>query len=495
MFHRHFTKFLQSLAILVSLGCSYQANANDQEEQAMDEQIVADSISLGRFYSGRSSYVSFRYHVDQPRDVLVDLLDKTGYYTGTRKTLKPEYSSEYFSLQIPKQLRDPESAYISIKLIPVGGEWWQKLSEVKVPVILIRALPIDKKLFYNYPLSYFLSSFSRNISNHDGVSVFIQKNAESFEMGYEYSGYGSGEKLNLNLLTGDLQQTKDNYGHDKTTRIFHAQASGQEATDYVQSLRDMKRNFEYVETGRGADYSADYQQLRESNEYLRSVLLQIDPVAQDKLEFKGLHSTAEGPYSPVIRVGKKLSFLVKYASAESRHLLLALLVDGKTIASSEVSLPAGEDSIAVPFDIPQNAPRHSKAKIELKLVANGNSAGQVIAESQGDSYIYPVNSLDNVYAAEQASSLDQLYISVNYAIDVPMDLRVELFDPNNKRIDSHQYPLPLSETGYFYEAKFSSDLILDNGQLYKLAFKLIPSGGGAESKPVDQAEKFFRKTE
>jgi hypothetical protein len=452
------------------------------------------SAYTGVFHPGRATSLSVRLYVEQDRDVLVDFLDQTGWYSGTRQTVKAGSSYVSFSLDLPENLRDPLSAYVSIKIIPVGGEWWQKISELNLPVRFITLDPIHAPLYYNYPLSTFNDTVGRGISNHDGVRVFVRKNNGTYEMGFTQSGYGQEQELILNLISGDLNyRLKNSMNITDYTSVTAASIANDDQAKliYLNHLQRMKGYFEHVESGRMADLSGDYPLLREANQYLRQVLMSLNPISDEKIEAPVLHNTAGGPYMTP-RPGKKMAVKVRYEASEDRDLILVVKAGDRVLNTERYKAGAGMDTLVLPFELPKDAPTQVEASFSVSLVPQNASPESSLAQADRKANILPLNNIDGVYVSQQVNSLTDLYMSVNYAIVEPLDLRIDLYDPNGIRLDRLQYPLEVTESGSVYTLQFKGQHELISDRTYTLVFRLVPSGSTRENGFGDVV-KFFEK--
>ncbi|HET9236871.1 MAG TPA: hypothetical protein VFO10_06450 [Oligoflexus sp.] len=464
--------------------------------QLMAQDTAPDSIQgvyTGVFHPGRPTSVSIQLRVDQDRDVLIDFLDKTGWYTGIRRTVKAGTSYVSAQLPLPDALRDLSSAYVSVKIIPVGGEWFQKIAEVNQPVRFVTLEPIRAALYYNYPLSTFSAPVGRGISNHDGVSVFVRQQNGRYEMGYLQSGYGQEQELILDLLSGDLNfRMKNSMGITDISTITAASIAddSQSKHVYVQHLQRMKGYFEHVESGRMADLSGDYPILREANSYLRQVLFTLEPLIYEKLETPVLQNPNGGPTMPP-RPGKELAVKVHYEAGADRDLLLTVKAQGRVLSSQRFKAAAGEDTLVLPLVLPKDAPT-VETEFSLALVPQSAGLEATLAQARIQANVLPLNSIDYVYVSEQVSSLTDLYMSVTYASVEPLDLRVDLYDASGQRLDRIQTPLEVTEVGSIYTMKFSQDYELASGRTYTLVFRLVPAGSTSENGFGDIV-KFFRK--
>jgi len=458
----------------------------------------SDSITnlyTGVFHPGRPTYVSASLGIEEDRDVLVDFLDRSGWYSGVRQTVKAGETYVHLSLELPTRMRDPATAYVSMKILPVGGHWTQKLAEINQRVDFVMPRPIRARLHFDYPLSWFKDPIGRGISNHDGVKVFVRERAGTYELGYFQSGYGSEEELILNLRSGDLFYHRKNSSNQTETWTLPVAslASDIEARNkYRTQLQKMKGTFEHVESGRMADMSADYPLLREANHYLRQALFEIAPVQFETIAIKGLHNSAGGPYGMTPRPGKKLALRVRYEAAMDRDLILLLREDGRFLSSERVKVPAGADTLVVPFQIPHDAPVPVSATFTASLVAQGASPESSLAIAQMETQILPLNNLDGIYVSEQVSSLNDLFISVNYSTVESLDLRVDLYDQQGHRLETIQHPLDIKETGSLYTLKFTSNHALTSDQTYQLVFQLVPPGS-TDAQGFGEVVKFFKK--
>jgi len=451
------------------------------------------AVSTGVFHPGRPTSVSVQLRVDQDRDLLIDFLDKTGWYKGVRHTLKAGTNYMSAQLPLPETMRDLSSAYVSVKIIPVGGEWFQKIAEVNNPVRFIALQPIRTALHYNYPLSTISESVDRGISNHDGVNVFVRRQNGRYHMGFTQSGYGQEQELILDLISGDLNsRVKNSMGiTDQSTITATSIADDTQSKQvYVQQLQRMKDYFEHVESGRMADLSGDYPILREANSYLRQVLFVLDPLTLEKLETPALHNPTGGPYVTP-RPGKTLAVKVRYEASADRDMLLLVKAQGRVLSSQRFKAAAGKDTLVLPLTLPKDAPT-VETEFSLALVPQRAGLESTLAQSQIQANVLPLNNIDWVYVSEKASSLNDLFMSVTYACTEPLDLRVDLYDVSGGRIDRIQTPLELTEIGSIYTLKFTSDYELVTGRTYMLAFRLVPSGSTSENGFGDIV-KFFQK--
>jgi hypothetical protein len=451
------------------------------------------SVYTGVFHPGRPTSVSVQLRVDQDRDVLIDFLDKTGWYTGIRQTVKAGTNYVSVLLALPESLRDVASAYVSVKIIPVGGEWFQKIAEINQPVRFLTVEPIRVALHYNYPLSTLSQAVSRGISNHDGVSVYVRQKNGRYEMGYQQSGYGQEQELNLDLISGDLNfRMKNSMGIVDNSTITAASIAADSSSKhvYVQHLQRMKGYFEHVESGRMADLSGDYPILRKANSYLRQVLFALEPLIFEKLETPVLHNTTGGP-TMTPRPGKAMAVKVHYEAGADRDLLLTVKAEGRVLSSQRFQAAAGEDTLVLPVVLPKDAPTVA-TEFSLALVPQNAGLESTLAQARIQANVLPLNNLDWVYVSEQVNSLNDLYMSVTYAAVEPLDLRVDLYDASGSRLDRIQAPLEVTEVGSIYTLKFSRDHELASDQTYTLVFRLVPQGSTSENGFGDVV-KFFRK--
>lgn len=479
--------------ILVTCALAFFFLPNSQLMAQDPAPDTIQSLYTGVFHPARPTSVSVQLHVDQDRDVLIDFLDKSGWYTGIRQTVKAGTNYVSALLPLPETLRDVGSAYVSVKIIPVGGEWFQKIAEVNQPVRFLTLEPIRATLHYNYPLSTFSDSVGRGISNHDGVRVYVREKNGRYEMGFMQSGYGQEQELTLDLLSGDLNfRMKNSMGIVDDSTITAASIAEDSSSQhvYVQHLQRMKSYFEHVESGRMADLSGDYPILREANSYLRQVLFSLEPLIYEKLETPVLHNPSGGP-TLALRPGKQLAVKVHYEAGADRDLVLTVKAEGRVLSSQRFHAAQGEDTLVLPLALPKDAPTVD-TEFALALVPQNAGLESTLAQAKIQAKVLPLNSIDFVYVSEQVDSLSDLYMSVTYASVEPLDLRVDLYDASGSRLDRIQTPLDVTETGSLYTLKFSRDQELTAGRTYTLVFRLVPSGSTSENGFGDIV-KFFRK--
>jgi hypothetical protein len=354
--------------------------------------------------------------------------------------------------------------------------------------------PIHAPLYYNYPLSTFNDTVGRGISNHDGVRVFVRKNNGTYEMGFTQSGYGQEQELILNLISGDLNyRLKNSMNITDYTSVTAASIANDDQAKliYLNHLQRMKGYFEHVESGRMADLSGDYPLLREANQYLRQVLMSLNPISDEKIEAPVLHNTAGGPYMTP-RPGKKMAVKVRYEASEDRDLILVVKAGDRVLNTERYKAGAGMDTLVLPFELPKDAPTQVEASFSVSLVPQNASPESSLAQADRKANILPLNNIDGVYVSQQVNSLTDLYMSVNYAIVEPLDLRIDLYDPNGIRLDRLQYPLEVTESGSVYTLQFKGQHELISDRTYTLVFRLVPSGSTRENGFGDVV-KFFEK--
>jgi hypothetical protein len=260
---------------------------------------------------------------------------------------------------------------------------------------------------------------------------------------------------------------------------------------YVHHLQRMKGYFEHVESGRMADLSGDYPALREANVYLRQVLARLSPVLTDRLDAPSLHNIAGGPYMTP-RPGKKMAVKLRYEASQDRELVLQVKAKDRVLITQRFKAGAGADTLVLPFELPKDAPTQVEAEFSVILVPLDAGLEQRLAQTEREATILPLNSIDSVYVSEQAGSLDDLYMSVNYSTVEPLDLRVDLYDASGQRLERIQHPLEVTELGSLYTLKFNHSFELESERTYTLVFRLVPQGSTGENGFGDVV-KFFRK--
>jgi hypothetical protein len=485
-------KIVAAGLLLFFIGGALSIPATSLAAESRTESI--EEVYLYPVFLGRDTNFSFNYKVDQPRDVLVNLYDSTGSYIVVRKTLDPRYSSDSVQLRVPHHISAPETAALSFWIVPVGDNGSQKLFELNRRINVIVANPIRERLFYNYPLSFFEAGFGRSISNHDGVKVFVKRNEQRIEMGFLHSGYGTDTSIVLNLVTGEIVQTKLQYSGESTNAAYSPHDTARR-DEYIGLIREIKKNFEYVESGRGAGFEPDYPQLREVNRYLCQVLLQIDPVKEERLQYKTYEVLDTPPHITDLRQGKEVVLKFRYAAKERRYLVVDFYAAGNKVMSSNVVVERGEDIAKVKVAIPRLQSKKMEAKFVYRLAAQPNGAGGADSlENSADFDLMPPSSIDGVNASDRVSKISDMYLCVIYTVEKPMDLRVDIFDSQNRWVYGRQYTLPQQVHGYFSDFTLDDTIALQNGQNYKIYFKLLPVGGHW-SQYVDQAETTFLKEE
>ncbi len=473
-----------ALALALALGGAVVPVADGSSVPSAPSRlgVSISAIHAGDFYPGRSSSVSFSYHVSEKLDALIDILDDTGYYSGRRAALDATLAGDaqlFVSIPAPSNMRDPESAYISIKLVPPGGQWWQRVYEVEVPIHYIYATPIVANLYYKSPLSFFNGEFARDYSNHDGVLVFVRRNGSRYELGSRHGGAGGGENLTMDLETGVIARETVTTGRGPAHTDLSPGATGQDGAQYLSALAQLKAHFEHVETGRGSDLGADYPQLRTANLYLKDILQQLNPVARDLLTIEGLHTASGDPDHWRLRVGESNSVRIRCAATASRDVIFALRIGGVDVFTSRMPVTAGTDTIVIPFSVPENASGHTMAQLTAALLTTGDPGAPQTVDAAKIEEIFPANSLDAVYSSETVASFDRLYAAVNYAIVTDLDLKVDLVGPDQAILESHLYALPAGPAGFFNHIRFSADVRPHLTTTYTLVFALLtkPSSG------------------
>ncbi len=104
--------------------------------QAVDLDVSRLADVLGaelpyRVRPGQTYEIKVTARTAGPRDVLVDFLDAKGWYVGSRASLSQQGDSVSTSLSItiPRAIAAPETAYLSVKLVPPGASWESRLFE------------------------------------------------------------------------------------------------------------------------------------------------------------------------------------------------------------------------------------------------------------------------------------------------------------------------------------------------------------------------------
>jgi len=477
-------RIVASLALAVAIGSAVGAVADGSSAPSAPSRLGVNirAIHAGDFYPGRSSSVSFSYHVSEKLDALIDILDDTGYYSGRRVALDVTLADDaqlFVSIPAPNNMRDPESAYVSIKLVPPGGEWWQRVYEVEVPIHYIYATPIVANLYYKSPLSFFNGEFTRDYSNHDGVRVFVRRNGSRYELGSSQLGAGGGENLTMDLETGVIARETVTTGRGPAHMDLSPGATGQVGAQYLSAIAQLKAHFEHVETGRGSDLGADYPQLRAANLYLKDILQQLSPGTRDLLTIEGLHTASGDPDHWRLRVGESNSVRIRYAAVASRDVIFTLRIGDVDAFTSRMLVTPGTDTIVIPFFVPANTAGHTMAQLTVALLATGDPGAPQTVGAAKIEEIFPANSLDAVYSSATVASFDQLYAAVNYASITDLDLKVDLVGPDQDILESHLYGLPAGPAGFFNQIRFVADVRRQHATTYTLVFALLtkPSSG------------------
>ena len=104
-------------------------DAVDREVSQLSDVLGAEipfEIRPGQTYS-----IPVTCKTAGPRDVLVDFLDGQSWYTGTRISLgqQGEAVTASVSITLPREIAEPKTAYLSVKLVPAGQPWQARLFE------------------------------------------------------------------------------------------------------------------------------------------------------------------------------------------------------------------------------------------------------------------------------------------------------------------------------------------------------------------------------
>ncbi len=344
--------------------------------------------------------------------------------------------------------------------------------------------PIPVDIHYKYPVSWFEDSFTRYNSNHDYYGVAIRPNAlEHNHYGIRawHSGYGDEYTTFLNLETGEVVETSANYGPQppRVTRIS-APVSASDLRTYLNVLRSIKHMTEFVATpGHGSGFEPARPELNESLAYIDSILLQLDPPAQDTL------SSTVNKYD--FRQGQTGSLSVAYRSSNERDLLVDFFINSAYQSGQRISLRPGEGNLDVTYAIPESTPAGASGYISFKLVPKGEAWTHKTAEVNVP---FQVTGGNRFWDAEL--TYDKLVPNKDFEVEVwfyatqRRDIRVDILDSNGKWVTGKQWT-SRNEQGGYDSAFIPAPASIRPAEQYKLYFKLLPVGA-PWSAYLDQRE-------
>jgi hypothetical protein len=440
--------------------------------------FITDTVTLGFQYN---VYVTANSSED--RDVLVDVLDSTGWYAGARKTIPAgQVWGEKIAIQLPASVKDPKSVYLSMKVVPVGKDWRSAVHQENTPLKLLSGTTIPVSLKYGGTLKAWDYDFWRGNSNHDSYSAQIGLSdaapfAGAYSIRTSWGGFGSFSKRELNLETGVVGTINGSYGSPSEWTLSAPPTSKSGLLPYVKALSAVQGGVSQVATsGQGTSPFLEYPQLAESQAYTKSI--------QERVIKQWGPLLVAPKDSPSFAIGAGNSVWgVETVSEVERDLLVDLFVDGRWVTGDRTSVPVGYANLQTPnLMIPTTVTARSKGVVYLKLLPKGADWKKKIAEVS-----VPVTfrgpELLGYYNLSDGEGNDtvvpggRLFASGNVSATRAMDVRVDVFDAAGKWLSGAQGPTAPGEWGYTYEVVANVPSNVAAGSTLTVYTKVLPPGG------------------
>jgi hypothetical protein len=336
----------------------------------------------------------------------------------------------------------------------------------------VNATAIPANLYYDYPISLLTSEYSRNTSPRSSVKATTKEIANPVDnLKYCISttidqDYPSDIVTNLNLESGVISKT---IGSSSVNYLPPEQ--GGSIVEFVNILKEMKRNVDYVHHGRFTTGEVNYTELSETNEYLNSIIKQYDNYTQDQIV---------GPMSSMdLYPGKTIRLQFDTWSQYDREILIDLFVDSKFISNKRVLVSAGQHYYNyVYFTIPSTIATNKTADIYTKILPVGAPWQSFTAEYNLQAITKPLNNIGSIDSKNSVIMNTTNTYDVWYTIDQPLttkwEIRLDIIDLNGTWKTGVQ--VPVNNNGYVSIPLYVAN-ILEKGKTYDLYYKLIPAGG------------------
>lgn len=312
------------------------------------------------------------------QDVLVDLLDATGWYAGARVTIAAGQQWNDVTLDIPSTVRDPASAYLSIKVLPVGGAWHTYLDQKNIRVIWPVATPIPGPLHFGGSLKAWDHAFSSPVGNHGSQTSEVGLAADTapervgpFQGAYAIQTFSTTYGLfftnfGLDLRTGEVyRRAIDRTGPSDQDQIVRRAAPerSEDLAAYAEIFEGLRKGVHYDGS---FNQGVEWPQLEEADAYLTNASAGLYARFGERL---ARAFDDGGPQH--IEAGGAITVGISYGAAADRDLLVDLLVDGRWIVGTRMPIARGGGTVFPALQIPGDLAPGGQAIIAVKIVPSG----------------------------------------------------------------------------------------------------------------------------
>ncbi len=114
----------------------------------MADAVALDLSAIGdpEWKTGTTYRVRLLSFAREPRELLLDWLDRRQYYAGHRVSANQGWSARDLYVPVPAPLQDPDSFYLTAKIVPAGAPWTATLDEELRPVPILKDRVTDLAL-------------------------------------------------------------------------------------------------------------------------------------------------------------------------------------------------------------------------------------------------------------------------------------------------------------------------------------------------------------
>jgi len=492
----------------VLVGETRESNAISVIPRALAEgeywsQYVTPGVAPGATY-----HISLCGRFHAPHDILVDFMDKTGWYANGRVTVQPgdfNFNDTKITITLPTTVQDPDSVYFSFKVLPVGGDWQSYLEENNVPVRWIAPTRVEGNLLYPGNVTAWDYTFTRNYSNHDGWSVRVGRATAGPFSGTDtissrhFGMTGDSEDYQLNLATGEVYNLLTPPPYTNQPPVAKRLALPQDRDQmpaYTAILNAIISSVDYVadSKGSGSQTFLEYPSLKNTSDYLLLISSNLYHQWGELVALPPPDNNLPLRFS----AGDTACFSVQYGALNKRDLLVDLSVNNARVSGTRVLVERGSGNKRMDLPVPATVQPWSKGIIHVKMVPPGAADTSSLAETSTQVSLTGVDHLfiwwtvnDSGADPMAVASGGTLKVQGSFMARQDMDVRVDVNNPDGIRIASsqvHGVVTNYSHTIYDYATPLTLPATAPVACGYRIHTYLVPANGTCQQS-VDQLSR------
>ena len=445
----------------------------------------AQQVSLNTIYGHPTTFLDQKYSVDVGLstsldiELLVDFLDRTGWYSGTRLSIPAGRDThQEIQLQIPAAVRDRGSCYVAVKAVRPGENWEKKLAELILRVDIADLpvpRPIDPALTLGIPLASFDGELAESFHyvgskyGHQTTFSVVARTTSAgrptyaIETSYRETGVFMELFHSLDLGSGAIQSRHPAMGEQ--TLLPPAQSGDVYA--YTQALDSILATLATVQehnlAARGLIEPVD--------RYLRALKQQVLATTRDKVTSRLLLPALAGG---VALLGKTYPVEVDFLIAEERDILIDVQDRKCLYESQRLRVQPGLRRVTVDITLPARVEDLPSLSCAVKLLALGAPAADALAEH---ALAIPVDD-------PRADAIHEIWaVNEDHWTDWSRKLRpgvINLFEVRYSALSDRQAVFHfLGPDGR--EVQTASAFLPMNGNTYGTEYAALPIGDGLDA--------------